>query len=154
MVFLFLDFDGVLHRMGDARFEEVDGTLVVVGDNLFIHLARLEAVLRAHPTVQIVIMSTWRRLFSLPELRAWFSADIQQRIIGIAPLAGYSRQELAMRYMAENAAGDDTWIALDDEAKEFVDSAHHLVLCDPVRAFDAEAAGRLCAKLDELALPA
>lgn len=151
MVFLFLDFDGVLHRVGDARFEEVDGTLTVVGNNLFIHLARLESVLRDYPTAQVVIMSTWRRLFSLPELRGHFSPDIRPRIVGIAECAGYARQELAVRYMAENAAEGDTWIALDDEAKEFVDSRSNLVLCDSVRAFDTEAEGRLRRRLDTVA---
>ena len=42
---LFLDFDGVLHR-GNS------GTLVL--------LPKLEALLRKHPQIVIVISSTWR----------------------------------------------------------------------------------------------
>lgn len=63
-MFLFLDFDGVLHPeplYGDGE--------------LFCRLPLLEALLREFPEVSIVVSSTWRDTRTVEELRKLFSAD-------------------------------------------------------------------------------
>ena len=69
---IFLDFDGVLHR-GNS------GTLVL--------LPKLEALLRKHPQIVIVISSTWRN-GGLPYLKRLFSKDIAERVVGVTPEIG------------------------------------------------------------------
>lgn len=69
---LFLDFDGVLHP-----FHRPLGTFVL--------LSYFEDVLRDFPAVNIVISSTWREEYSLPQLQKFFSEDIARRIIDVTP---------------------------------------------------------------------
>lgn len=70
---LFLDFDGVLHPRA-------------AGENLFVHIPRIERVLSDFPAVQVVISSSWREVTPLHELQAIFSEGMRLRIIGTTPL--------------------------------------------------------------------
>jgi hypothetical protein len=77
---LFLDFDGVLHPR-HPRTDRSDE------ENLyFCYLPRVEKVLRDHPEVRIVVSSDWRLRRTLDELRACFSTDIRERVIGTTEL--------------------------------------------------------------------
>jgi len=98
---LFLDFDGVLHprTSGTCR-----------------HLASLEAVLRRAPHVQVVVSSTWKHQNSLQDLRGWFSADIQERVIDVTPDLAQgkgSRQQEIQAWLKRHPTL--RWLALDDE---------------------------------------
>lgn len=100
---LMLDFDGVLHP-------SQSGTMI--------RLPMLESTLRDFPGVDIVISSSWRLTCSLKALTAFFSQDIQPRIIGITPGDGTGRRgdeiaEFVSTYKIEK------WIALDDCPQEF-----------------------------------
>ncbi len=126
---LFLDFDGVLHP-------EYEGQAVPT-DVAFCCLHRFEAIMRDHPTVEIVISSTWRVQFSLDGLRARFSADIAARIIGATPtIPRIEGQYLTARREGEilawlTGAGrqGEPWVALDDAAWQFELHRDHLVAC-------------------------
>ena len=74
MPILFLDFDGVLRRNGSPLYK-LESELV----------NNLEEVLRAAPTVKIMITSSWREAFGQNEMRSLFSADIAARIEGCTP---------------------------------------------------------------------
>ena len=108
---IFLDFDGVLHSI---QAEEGEG---------FQHIPALEAVLRDHPSVNIVITSSWRYHENLEQLRLRFSPDIRPRIIDVTPTLEPTWQQFA-RFLEISAwiekndyYGD--WIALDDQYIEF-----------------------------------
>ncbi|MCB4363372.1 hypothetical protein KIH07_06480 [Hydrogenophaga taeniospiralis] len=71
---MLLDFDGVTHPVpcGSAL--------------LFLSLPLIEAVLRHHPGVLVVLSTTWRITRPIEELREWFASDIESRVIGVTPV--------------------------------------------------------------------
>jgi hypothetical protein len=113
---LFLDFDGVLHP-------RTSGTMRLA--------PLLEAFLRCSPNVSVVISSSWRALYSLEELRTWFSDDVQHRFLSCTPRlpdgAG-SRQREIEKWLSSNPA--HRWAALDDEAGLFDKDCPWLVLTE------------------------
>jgi hypothetical protein len=127
---LFLDFDGVLH----PEYE----TMLTPADLVFCHLPRLESVLRDFPGVQIVISSMWRYQFTLDELRARFSQDIADRIIGKTPQSEYfdtsyvraRRDKEILNWLMVTERTDEPWVALDDCAWNFQHHLDHLVVCN------------------------
>jgi hypothetical protein len=76
MTILFLDFDGVLHPYSPWPHDDA------VRSQYFIHLPRLESVLRDFAKVQVVIASDWRLYHPLEKLRTFFSEDIRPRVSG------------------------------------------------------------------------
>jgi hypothetical protein len=128
-LYLFLDFDGVLHPFYPLSDRPGRESL------RFSYLPRLEAVLRDHPLVQIVIASDWRKLHTLEELRAFFSPDIAARVIGVTPLDPSSeyvtcrRQIRVEEYLEQNGLQGSSWIALDDEWDNYQVDAP-LIRCD------------------------
>lgn len=122
---LMLDFDGVLHPAQS-------GTLL--------YAPLLEAWLRMHPTVDVVISSNWRDTHTLDELRNRFAPDLQARIIGTTPSAttGYREDEileLVHKYRITR------WAALDDRPDEFPKTGKtHLVVTE---YFDGISRGHL-----------
>ena len=128
---LFLDFDGVLHP-----------DPCVDADMLFCHLPLLESVLRDFLSVQVVISSTWRANRTLDELRAYFSSDIADRVIGVTPnwrdlpnlldTIGhtYVRQVEIEGWRRASGRSWEQWVALDDKAYWFRPFSPNLVRCD------------------------
>jgi len=121
---IFLDFDGVLHPVpADMR-------------GLFCHLPRLEALLRQHPHVQIVISSSWRETYPWGDvILEIFSPDIRPRIVGMTPTLEIrdacdiigSRYREILDYLGGSGAD---WLALDDDASLFPPGCTELVLCE------------------------
>ena len=70
---LFLNFDGVTHPDPCLK------------DEYFRQLPLIEDVLREHADVNVVISSSWRYDYRLPELQAWFSPDLRSRVIDVTP---------------------------------------------------------------------
>ena len=131
-VFLFLDFDGVLHAIGYKKTK-------------FEHVKSFENVVRpfvAAGLLSIVISSTWRKSMSLRQLRAKFSKDIASAIVGITPsispeivdtstpeareraisnpahpMDGLREKEI-LSWIDKNAPGAP-WLALDDDEQAF-----------------------------------
>lgn len=113
-VFLFLDFDGVLHRFFPVRGDDD-------ADNA--HFAFLpafeEAVRGCTRPVKIVITSTWRRKYSLDEIRTRFSPDIAQIIVGVAPrIEGGNgpggRLVEVLAWLKSNGYLRSAWVGVDD----------------------------------------
>lgn len=120
-LYLFLDFDGVLHPEG-------------VGPELeFCHLQGFEDLMRQYPQVRIVFSSSWRLHLPFEKLISFFSNDLQSRIVGATPyLQEYEssqghRQRECERWLASNAPGA-AWLALDDRASYFDAVCPQLVL--------------------------
>ena len=86
MILLFLAFDGVLHPFSPRSDRPAEESVP------FAYLARLEAVLRDHPSLRIVIASDWRKHHTLEELRQFFSEDIRLRIAGVLDIDATDHQ--------------------------------------------------------------
>lgn len=125
---LFLDIDGVLRPLfGDKK------------DLPFI--PRLEAVLRAYPEVEVVISSSWREDHDLESLRALFSLDIRDRIVGRTPVLDYLdhhyiRQAEVLAWLQEQKREGESWIALDDDDWLFEPKHPNLILVNSEVGFD------------------
>jgi len=140
-VLLFLDIDGVLRRIG-SPLDGLDADC----------LGRFEAVVRAHPQVQIVISSSWRLAYGLDAIRARFAPDIGARIIGHTPWLEDRRQaSRADEVLAYLASFDEMprWVALDDQPEVYADRglADCVIPLDGATGFDGVAAARLGALL-------
>lgn len=119
---LFLDIDGVLHPC-------TAGTLI--------YMDRLEGFLRKHPEVQVVISSTWRLDHAWPDLMAFFSTDLQSRILGVTPedASGYgaTREREITAWRQAHQCTSLPWAALDDDASLFSPGCPNLVLCETIK---------------------
>lgn len=124
IVILFLDFDGVLHP----------ANVPVGADTDFCRVPLLEAWLRQHPTVNVVISSSWRELMTLDQIRQKFNEDIRPRIIDVCPRLLDKYKVKYIRY-AEIAAWialakyQGPWLALDDAAHLFPPNCKQLIVC-------------------------
>lgn len=125
---LFLDFDGVLHGWNQAAFHQVP---------------RIEAVLRDHPDLDVVVTSSWRHSESLAELAAHFDPDLKARFVGVTPTCrgaqSYTRYHEILDYLQSHDLRDSDWVALDDCAAFFPPGCPRLLLCDAGQGFDAAA---------------
>lgn len=113
---LFLDFDGVLHffwPQDDSTDEE---------NQFFYFVPQFERFIRSFSDTidfKIVISSTWRDNKTFNQLKAPFSKDIQEMIVGITPNhydnSEGSRLREAQEWLDTNQY-DGLWIAIDDNA--------------------------------------
>jgi HAD domain in Swiss Army Knife RNA repair proteins len=141
-LFLFLDFDGVLHLDSDRfdrPFKLIDHFCAAVRDADHRH------------EVAIVIASSWRLTHSLDEMVARFPMDIALRIVGVTPdlatadgrMAGLRQREVEA-WMADNAPGKQ-WLAVDDRADNFDPGCPGLFAipwADPQLALDQRSTGQ------------
>ena len=145
--YIFLDFDGVTHPLGETAD--------------FRSLPLIESVLREFPEARIVISSDWRALFSMSKLVARFSPDLRDRVAGASPqivpkrgmdLYGLRERE-AMLWLAQHVedVNQAAWCAIDDAPGNW-QSRKHLVLTDFKRGFtdeDATVLRRMLTRLRE-----
>lgn len=124
MVVLFLDFDGVLHDFGHYRIVATNLGFAVRGEP-FAWADHLEQVLREFPGVQIVVHSSWRRLFTDAELREMLPPGLRQRFLGTTDL-GERHETIVQWCMQEGPTG---YVVLDDSPAEFPDDMPELVVC-------------------------
>jgi len=120
-LYLFLDFDGVLHPEG-------------VGPELeFCHLESFEDLMWRYPQVLIVLSTSWRLHLPLAKLVSVFASDLQSRVVGKTPQLQESanvrghRQRECEHWRASNAPGAP-WLAVDDRASYFDEGCAQLVL--------------------------
>ncbi len=134
---LFLDFDGVLRRASSPLYVFDTDCLEV-----------FEEAVRTLQGVEIVVSSSWREGFSLKEIRSHFSRDIAARIVGATPISedrdGFYRYREVLAYLERNRLRGRTWLAIDDDPLHYP-AGVNVLLVDPVRGFDSEAATRLVA---------
>lgn len=140
-MFLFLDFDGVLH----PQFEGMPTPV----EHLFCHVPRFEGVMRDFPQVRIVISSTWRHQFALDHLRTYFSPDIAARITDATPQTNPDdyrparREDEILAWLAATGNESVPWIALDDATWQFDRHRDRVVGCTWYVGLDEAAAARL-----------
>lgn len=132
MCILFLDIDGVLHP-------------VTAPDTaLLSRLPLLEAWLGSRPDVEVVVSSSWRLSHSLEQLKACFSPDLGDRLIGVTdlhwrhvyeetgevPLTTQHERELEVRRWLSRNGGTRPWAALDDERGLYGPGCSCVIVCD------------------------
>jgi hypothetical protein len=120
---LFLDVDGVLHP-------------AVAQGEQFTCLPALEAWLRAHPAVEVVVSSSWRLEFDLDTLRQMLPGDLHSRVIGVTPDLGSGgpghRGREVLAWLERHRARQRPWRAIDDKPDWFDPVLlDHLILCNP-----------------------
>ena len=166
---LFLDFDGVLHhenvslkkchtvarrhlKESDRRFLTRDGKLVK-GKNLFEHADRLAEIREPFPDVRIVISSTWREHFRPEALLRFLPPALADRVIGHTPFCSRhsedgTRLSEVLAYMDGNGHAGELWVALDDQARLFLDDdlvcSDNLFLLKGAEGLTPEAATAFC----------
>lgn len=171
---IFLDFDGVLHHENVTlkrchptkrrylneyarRFLTRDGKLVK-GKDLFEHADRLAAALAPFPDVRIVITSTWREHFRPDALLRFLPPSLAGRVIGHTPFCSQSSEDGTRLsevelYMEGNGLAGEPWIALDDQARLFLDDdlicSENLFLLKGDEGFTDDAAIVFCDFLRE-----
>lgn len=121
-VILFLDLDGVLHGLNGTPFSKRE---------------LLWQILRAAPSLDVVITSSWRERFSLAEL-AEFAAggggeDLLHRFVGVTPILRdvrkAHRQAEIIALLETHGQAETPWIALDDDPDLFEKNCQNLIRC-------------------------
>lgn len=143
---LFLDFDGVTHPEGCRTAD------------LFCRLPLIEDVLLRHPSVLMVISSSWRAFRPLEKLRQRFRLDLRDRVVGCTPLASQDPCGPALHHVREiecmtwlqTHLPDAQWIALDDNSLLFQKGCPNLLAIDGRLGFTATDAIRLDARLQPM----
>ncbi len=137
-MFLFLDFDGVLHPISRPN-----GT--------FSQLGLFESTIRKIPELKIVISSGWRLELPYDQLLDRFSPDIRSRIVGVTPnLQGelqHTREKEIREWLFYNGEHPRNWIAIDDSDWLFTPGCKNLILVDSYDAFTESAGNELLSRL-------
>ncbi len=131
--YLFLDFDGVLHTKTPPYDLRYAAHLVPIGTEL---------------DLKIVVSSTWREGFSLPELIESLG-PLGPFVVGKTPvwkrpehlsdaaLVGVRQREIEA-WLARKASASSPWVAIDDEAENFRMECSQVFVTDPKVGLDAQ----------------
>lgn len=121
-VYLFLDFDGVLHKSGGISFSKVN---------------ILEKAVKKYDNLFIVFSTSWREHSTLERLTARMPVSIQPKCVGMTPVIKepitYCRYHEILLYNTEHGI-EDNWFALDDMKTLFPPNFPHLLWVDPKQA--------------------
>jgi hypothetical protein len=141
---LFLDFDGVTHPQ------------VCEVASLFQSLPLIEAVLRTHPDVLVILSTSWREIHTIEELRERFSSDIASRVVGATPvinfydrvwypvpLSEWPRQREIEAWLHQNRTLNHPWVAIDDRPWWFESECPNLLVTSALTGFTESDADRL-----------
>lgn len=163
---LFLDYDGVLHP-NEVYLERGRPVLRTEGE-LFMWLPPLIDLLKSYPHVQIVLSTSWSRVFGFDRAKRALPESLIERVIGATwhskmgkcPYSGMrlpvswwdeaTRFEQIMRYVER--ARLVRWVAVDDQGESWSPTyADHLLLIDPnVGIADPRALSQLDTRLAAL----
>lgn len=126
---VFLDFDGVLHPVGEPALGEE--FRLVSNPRLFCYLPYLIDALLPYPEVRIVVSSDWRRLFDDDTLRGCLGAA-GDRFAGVVETYGGTRAEEI--YAEVTRRGLVRWLALDNHpsVREGSMTDARFIACDPL----------------------
>lgn len=143
---LYLDFDGVLHPQdvfvtftGQRVF--LSKELVDAGHRLFEHCNLLEEALKPYPTVEIVLSTTWAKVFTFQRAAQFLPLSLACRVIAgtfdhsTMRLEAFDAMPRGFQVLADaRRRGASNWIALDDDVREWPDGYRdRLVPTHPVQ---------------------
>lgn len=122
--YIFLDFDGVMHKNGHTAFSRADYFAKVVS---------------SMEDVKIVFSTSWREYATVEKLTAYLPKKIQHKCVGKTPLITdstvYSRFKEILLYTEQHNISDNDWVALDDMACLFPSKNPNLILVDGSKGF-------------------
>jgi len=107
---LFLDFDGVVHALGESALDE--DFRLIANPALFCWRGILADALAPYPLVRIVVSSDWRRLFDDVNLAKLLGPALGPRVIGAVETVKASRAEEILTEAARRQLVH--WLAIDD----------------------------------------
>jgi len=121
-MYIFLDIDGVFlpdSHVGEEIGEENDLPVYALVDSCVKPFSQV--IDNYENDITLVIISSWKDMYSLDTIRSVFPANIAKRIIGTTEdqtyhSGSYSRQDQVFAYLRENDTIDAPWIAIDDGA--------------------------------------
>lgn len=127
-VFLFLDFDGVLHPVSarpEARWTAVD---------------LIAALVEEVPDTAVVVSSTYRAVMAFDRILELFPPPMRDRIVGGTPVIAVDwgdtnlprRHREILAWLQGNGYSDARWLAVDDDAEYFAEDCQQLWLVDGV----------------------
>ncbi|KGX39452.1 HAD domain-containing protein [Burkholderia pseudomallei] len=133
---LFLDFDGVLHPVDAATFDNA-GRLMA-DPRLFTWLPVLADIVAPHPEVRIVVSSDWRRLLDDDNLKRVLGS-LGPRFAGVVETWGASRAAEILEEVRRRRLSH--WLALDDHPSVEKASRHdaRFIVCAPDSGLSAPA---------------
>ena len=134
---LFLDIDGVVHR----AFEPGESTIVSASleelreerSDLFEWAGLLSDVLASHEC-DVIVHSSWRAYVPDDILRDCLG-PLRRRFKGCTPRA-LSREASVLDVVRARRLSADSYMVLDDDAAEFEQLRHQIIVCTPERGVD------------------
>lgn len=148
---IFLDFDGVLHGLGEPALDE-NFQLLQDNPNLFCWRPILEKALAPHPAVRLIVASDWRRLFDDLTLSRLLGERLGPRFVGAVESYRAVRSEEII--VEAERRGLTFWLAIDDhpsvvEAEQAGDG--RFIGCPPDKGLsDVRVQEALVHKLEDL----
>lgn len=117
-MYIFLDFDGVIHPLGKDDFS----------------LAQDFAQAIEPYDVKIVFSTAWREYLSLEQLKKFFPEKIHSKMIGMTPIIPESvtqqRFKEILMYNRIHNIKKHQWVALDDNSYLFPPNLKNLILIE------------------------
>lgn len=153
---LFLDFDGVIHRLGAVRTRRgVRSASPSI--KLFEFAPILVDLLVPHDAVEIVLSTAWVRALGYQRAKDALPEMLRGRVAGATYHSKYAdagtwptmgRGAQVLRYVWTHRL--TRWVAIDDEISGFGEHLGHVVRCDEGLGLgDMETQRLLCARLAE-----
>lgn len=156
---LYLDYDGVLHPEPVYRhpkggmFFGVEHT----GHCLFEYAEVLVEALAPYPHVDVVLSTSWVRVLSYSQARAYLPEALRSRVIGATFHSAMNKFEFDAMSRGAQVLADATrrsatsWVALDDDEEGWVGAEFkHLVLTNGHKGLsEPQTASELLDKLRE-----
>lgn len=141
---LYLDFDGVLHP-SEVFHQPGHGPAMAerfAGHKLFEHVEALNELLAPHPSVHLVLSTSWVQAYGIESAASYLPPELRVRIVGATfdpERDGPAFSSVARGYQITADARRRRvrkWVALDDDARNWP-TAHgsRLIATDPILGF-------------------
>lgn len=138
MLYIFLDFDGVLHTQNGRRFSLIDN---------------FSQVIKNYPQINIIFSTSWREYSSLDQLKNYFPEYLHKQCVGVTPLIRepieHVRFHEIQQYIKKHNITEQ-WLAIDDMAILFPKDCNNLFLVDGKKGLYEEVAKVLEKKIKYL----
>ena len=133
---LFLDFDGVIHRLGAVRTRR--GVVSAAPSiELFEFAPVLVECLKPYVGVDIVLSTSWVPALGYQRAKAALPMALRERVVGATYHSKFfdadawsskARGTQILRYVRTHRLG--RWLAIDDDIEGFEEYSSHVVRCD------------------------
>ena len=129
MMYIFLDIDGVFlpdSYDGEEIGEENDLPVYALIESCVTPF--VEVIENYDADIKLVIISSWKDLYSLDTIKSVFPEVIAKRIVGVTRdqryrSGSYSRHDQVLAYLKEYATIQTPWLAIDDGALLYAPNA-------------------------------